>query len=81
MRGQSTLEYTMFIVAASAALLGMGVYVRRAIQANVKTVETQINREAVREPHIPEEPVGGGGGGRRPPPHDDFPDFPNLPTD
>ena len=50
-RGQSTLEYTMFTVAASAALLGMSVYIRRAIQANVKTVETQINREAVREPH------------------------------
>ena len=68
MRGQSTLEYTMFTVAAAAALLGMSVYVRRAIQANVKTVETQINQEAKREPHIPVGP-GGGGGGRRPPSH------------
>ena len=47
MRGQSTLEYTMFIVAASAALLGMSVYIRRAIQANVKTVENRINQETV----------------------------------
>ncbi len=48
MRGQSTLEYTMFVVAAAAALIGMSVYIRRSIQANLKTVETQINYEAVR---------------------------------
>ena len=53
MRGQSTLEYAMFVVAASAALFGMGVYVRRAIQANVKTVENRINQETVDRPlHI-----------------------------
>ena len=57
MRGQSTLEYTMFVVAASAALLGMGIYVRRAIQANVKTVENRINKEtAERALHIPAGP-------------------------
>ena len=40
----------MLVVAAVAGLIGMGVYIRRAIQANVKTVERQINREAIPEP-------------------------------
>ena len=56
MRGQSTLEYTMFVVAAAAALIGMSVYIRRSIQANLKTVETQINQEAVRESSVPAGP-------------------------
>ena len=46
MRGQSTLEYSMFVVAAVAALIGTGLYIRRAIQANLKTVETRINQNA-----------------------------------
>ena len=68
MRGQSTLEYTMFVVAASAALIGMSVYIRRAIQANVRTVELRINQETTVKPHGPEAPGGEfGGGGRRSP--------------
>ena len=59
MRGQSTLEYTMLVVAAVAALLGMGLYVRRGIQANVKTIETRINEETKREPTEPGVPPDG----------------------
>ena len=49
--GQSALEYTMLVVALAAALLGMGIYVRRAIQANMKLAEQQINQEAM--PDVP----------------------------
>ncbi|MDP3723325.1 MAG: hypothetical protein Q8R91_07505, partial [Candidatus Omnitrophota bacterium] len=46
-RGQSTLEYAVFTAVVAAALVAMNVYVRRAIQANLKAVEGQINGEAV----------------------------------
>ena len=45
-RGQSTLEYAVFVAVVAAALSTMAVYVRRAIQANLKAVEEQINAEA-----------------------------------
>ncbi len=48
-RGQSVLEYSMIIAVAVAALMAMGVYVRRAVQANLKLIEEQINVEAVSE--------------------------------
>lgn len=44
-KAQSTLEYAIIIMIASAALIAMSVYVRRAIQANLKMVEKQINNE------------------------------------
>ena len=47
--GQSTLEYAMFIAVVAAALLAMQTYIRRSIQANLKTVENQINAE-VKDP-------------------------------
>ena len=72
MRGQSTLEYTMFVVATAAALLGMSLYVRRGIQANVKTMETRINQESKREPAGP----GGGNPGDPGGPPIDPPDVP-----
>lgn len=46
-RGQSTLEYAVFIAVVTAALIGMNLYVRRSIQANLKTLEDQINAEAL----------------------------------
>ena len=45
-RGQSTLEYAVLIAVVSAALLAMGTYVRRAVQANVKNVEEELNATA-----------------------------------
>ncbi len=54
-RGQSTLEYSILIAIIVAAIMAMGAYVRRAVQANLKMVEEQINDEMVREPEIVEE--------------------------
>ena len=45
-RGQSTLEYAVFIAVVAAALLAMQTYVRRSIQGQLKMVERQINAEA-----------------------------------
>jgi len=42
-RGQSTLEYAVLIAVVAAALVAMHTYVRRAIQANVKNVEEELN--------------------------------------
>ena len=46
-RAQATLEYAVFTAVVAAALIAMNVYVRRAIQANLKQVQDQINAEAV----------------------------------
>jgi len=45
MRGQSILEYALIIAVVVAALTAMSVYVQRSVQANLKTVEDQINAE------------------------------------
>ena len=42
-RGQSTLEYAIFVGVVAAALVSMSTYVRRAIQANFKMLEERIN--------------------------------------
>lgn len=42
-RGQSVLEYSLVIMVVTSALLAMSVYVKRAVQANLKTIEDQIN--------------------------------------
>jgi len=44
-KAQSIMEYAVLIGVVSAALIAMSLYVRRAIQANLKTVENQINAE------------------------------------
>lgn len=44
-RGQSILEYALIIAVVVAALTAMSVYVQRSVQANLKTVEDQINAE------------------------------------
>ena len=46
-QAQSTLEYALIIAVVVAALTAMSVYVQRSIQANLKTVEEQINAEPV----------------------------------
>lgn len=43
--GQSTLEYAMIIAVAVAALAAMSTYVQRSVQANLKTIEDQINAQ------------------------------------
>ena len=46
-RGQSLLEYVTIIVAVVAALSAMSLYVRRAVQANLKLIEGQVNANPV----------------------------------
>lgn len=47
-RAQSTLEYSLFAAVVASALIAMSVYVRRSIQANLKTLEDQVNAQALR---------------------------------
>lgn len=42
---QSTLEYAILIAIVAGACAAMTVYVQRAVQANLKTVEEQVNAE------------------------------------
>lgn len=44
-RGQSTIEYALLVTIVTAAFIAMRVYVQRAVQANVKVIEEQINAE------------------------------------
>lgn len=46
-RGQNVLEYVMIIAAAVAALTAMSLYVQRAMQANLKSMEDQVNANPV----------------------------------
>ena len=48
--GQTMLEYAVFVAVVAGALVGMGTYVQRAIRANVKNTETEINASACEEP-------------------------------
>ena len=42
---QSTLEYAIIITVTVAAMTAMSVYVKRAIQANLRILEKQVNNE------------------------------------
>lgn len=42
-RGQSTLEYALVVAVVVAALVAMQTYVRRAMQANLKNLELELN--------------------------------------
>ena len=44
--GQAALEYALFIAVVAAAVVGMAVYVQRAVQANLRGVEQRLNAEA-----------------------------------
>jgi len=41
--GQSVLEYALIIAVVVASLMAMNAYVQRSVQANLKTLEDQIN--------------------------------------
>lgn len=47
-RGQSFLEYALIIGVVTAAILAMSFYVRRAVSANLRVLEQQVNVEAVK---------------------------------
>ena len=44
-KGQSTIEYALLIAIVAAAFLAMSLYAQRAVQANFKLIEDQINVE------------------------------------
>lgn len=44
-KAQSIIEYALLIAIVAAAFLGMRVYMQRAVQANLKMIENQINAE------------------------------------
>ena len=44
-KGQSTIEYALLIAIVAAAFMAMHLYAQRAVQANFKLIETQINAE------------------------------------
>lgn len=46
-KGQTILEYAIFVSVIVAALMTMAVYVKRSIQANLKQVEERVNAEMV----------------------------------
>ena len=44
-KAQSTIEYALLIAIVAAAFLAMNLYVQRAVQANFKLIEDQVNAE------------------------------------
>ncbi len=45
-RGQSTIEYAILIAIVAAAFITMHLYMQRAVQANFKLIEAQVNTDA-----------------------------------
>ena len=44
-KAQSTIEYALLIAVVAAAFLAMRLYMERAVQANFKLIEDQVNAE------------------------------------
>lgn len=44
-KAQSTVEYAVLFSVVAAAIIGMHLYLRRAVQANLKTAERELNSE------------------------------------
>ena len=44
-KAQSTIEYAVLFAIVAAAFLAMHLYVQRAVQANFKLIEDQVNVE------------------------------------
>jgi len=42
-KAQSILEYAMIVAVVATALAAMSTYLKRSIQANLKTLENQVN--------------------------------------
>ncbi|MFC1631564.1 hypothetical protein ACFL2I_03315 [Candidatus Omnitrophota bacterium] len=42
-KAQCTIEYAVLIAIVAAAVIAMSTYVQRAVRANLKSVEEQIN--------------------------------------
>lgn len=44
-KAQSTIEYALLVAVVAAAFVAMSLYAQRAVQANFKLVEDQVNAE------------------------------------
>jgi len=44
-KAQSTIEYALLVAVVAAAFLAMHLYAQRAVQANFRLIEQQINAE------------------------------------
>ncbi len=44
--GQSIIEYALLISIVAAAIAAMSLYVQRAVQANVKAIESKVSAHA-----------------------------------
>jgi len=44
-KAQSTIEYALLVAVVAAAFLAMRLYMERAVQANFKLIEDQVNAE------------------------------------
>jgi Flp pilus assembly pilin Flp len=42
-KGQSVMEYGILLVVVATALMGMGLYVRRAVQGKLYAIDDQIS--------------------------------------
>ncbi len=49
-KGQTTIEYALLIAIVAAAFTAMHLYMQRAVQANFKLIEEQVNVEPLRTP-------------------------------
>lgn len=48
-RAQSFIEYAIMLSVVTVAVLMMGLYIRRAVQANMRIIEAQINTESMKK--------------------------------
>jgi Flp pilus assembly pilin Flp len=46
-KAQSILEYAMIVAVVAAALAAMSTYLKRSIQANLKSLEDQVNQRQI----------------------------------
>lgn len=49
-RAQSVIEYTLLIIMVAGAFMAMNVYVRRAINARLHSIELEVNPPIIVEP-------------------------------
>ena len=60
--GQHTLEYAVLIAIVAAGVVTMQTYVRRAIQANLKNIEGEVNASLKEQPGQQPQPAPIDGG-------------------
>jgi len=49
LKGQSILEYVLLVIAVATAFMAMNVYIRRAVNARLHTIEIEISPPIVVE--------------------------------